>query len=90
MSGTVPVPKSFILGVVMYIITSLPAGIWFAADISSRLNRLEFDNQSIPARIAVLENRVIDTNTLLKELRDDIRQRFRAESTTVPQYPRTP
>lgn len=72
--GGLKVPPAMVIAFVMYILTSTPAAIWFAADIQGRVKFLEQQTQGVPTRIAVLESRMGDVVDLLRQIRDKLPQ----------------
>lgn len=77
----VKIPTTLIVALVMYVITSIPGGIWFASAIATqqtfletRVERLEIDTSDVPERLAVLEKGMTDMTVVLKEIRDELRK----------------
>jgi hypothetical protein len=68
------VPKTLVVGVVMYIITSIPAAVYFMADVQARLHAVEVETDNVPSRLAILETRLNDVTNVLKEIRDELRK----------------
>lgn len=73
--GGFRLPIPIISGLVLYVITSAFSGVWFASNVSTRLAVLEANSTNLPTRVSILENKMGDVLTVLREIRDDLKSR---------------
>lgn len=76
----VRLPLPLIVGIALFVITSIPASIWMAASVNTRLGvaeqkieRVETNYQKVPERLSALESKTDTIYLLLQDMRKDMR-----------------